>query len=59
MVVPNRGNKSNPLLIVQSQRYLVITLEDIQKAHLRMANSGIHQLVYLGHREWILGVSFI
>ena len=59
MVVPNGGNKSSLLLIVQGQRYLTITLEGIQKAHPRMANSGIYQLVYLGHREWILGASFI
>ena len=59
MVVPDRGNKNSLLLIVQSQRYLVITLEGIQKAHLRMVDNGISQLVYLGHREWILGASFI
>ena len=59
MVVPDKGNKSGFLLIVQSQRYLVITLEGIQQAHLRMANSGIYQLVYLRHKEWILGASFI
>ena len=59
MVVPDRGNKSSLLLIVQSQRYLVITLESIQKAHPRMTNSGIYQLVYLRHRKLILGASFI
>ena len=59
MVVPNRGNKSSLLLIVQGQRYLVITLEGIQEAHPRMVKSGIYQLVYLGHRKWVLGASFI
>ena len=59
MVVPDRGNKSSLLLIVQGQRYLLITLEGIQKAHPRMADSGIYQLVYFGHRKWILGESFI
>ena len=59
MVVPDGGNKSGPLLIVQSQRYLVIALEGIQKAHPRMADSGIYQLVYFRHRKWILGASFI
>ena len=59
MVVPDRGNKSSPLLIVQSQRYLVIALEGIQKAYLRMADSGIHQLVFLRRKEWILWASFI
>ena len=51
MVVLDRGNKSSLLLIVQGQRYLMITLEGIQKAHSRMADSGIYQLVYFGHRK--------
>ena len=59
MVVLNRGDKSNLLLIVQGQRYLMITLEGIQEAHPKMADSGIYQLVYLGHRKWVLGASFI
>ena len=59
MVVLNRGNKSSLLLIVQGQRYLMITLEGIQEAHPKMADSGIYQLVYLGHRKWVLGASFI
>ena len=59
MVVPDRGNKSNLLLIDQGQKYLMITLEGIQETHPRMADSGIYQLVYLAHRKWILGASFI
>ena len=59
MVVPDRGNKSSFLLIVQGQRYLMIALEGIQETHSRMVDSGINQLVYLGHREWILGASFM
>ena len=59
MVVPDRGNKSSILLIVQGQRYLMIALEGIQETHLRMADSGIYHLVYLGHRKWILGANFI
>ena len=59
MVILDKGNKSSLLLIIQSQRYLVITLEGIQKARPRMADSDIYQLVYLGHKEWILGASFI
>ena len=59
MVVPDKGNKSSLLLIVQGQRYLMITLEGIQKVHPRMADSGIYQLVYFGHGKWIIGVSFI
>ena len=42
MVVPDRGNKSSLLLIVQGQRYLMITLEGIQEAHPRMTDSGIY-----------------
>ena len=42
MVVSDRGNKSSLLLIVQGQRYLMITLEGIQKAHPRMVDSGIY-----------------
>ena len=56
MIVPDRGNKSS---LVQGQRYLMITLKGIQKAHPRMADSGIYQLVYFGHRKWIFGTSFI
>ena len=59
MVVPDSGNKSSLLLIVQGQRYLMITLEGIQKAHPMMADSGIYQLVYFEHRKWILGANFI
>ena len=49
MVILNRSNKSCPLLIIQSQKYLVVPLKSIQKAHLKMTYSGIHQLVYLRH----------
>ena len=59
MVVPDRGNKSSLLLIVQGQRYLMIALKGIQETHPRMADNGIYQLVYLEHRKWILGASFI
>ena len=51
IVVPDRDNKSSLLLIVQGQRYLMITLEGIQETYPRMADSGIYQLVYLGHRK--------
>ena len=37
----------------------MITLEGIQESHPRMADSSIYQLVYLGHRKWILGASLI
>ena len=39
MVVPYRGNKSSLLLIVQGQRYLMITLESVQETHSKMADS--------------------
>ena len=51
MVVPDKGNKSSLLLIIHGQRYLMIALEGIQETHPRMADSGIYQLVYLGHRK--------
>ena len=53
MIIPNRSNKGCLLLIVQGQRYLMITLESIQETYLRMADSSVYQLIYLGHREWI------
>ena len=59
MVIPNKSNKSYLLLIIQSQRYLVVPLKGVQKAHPKMAYSGIHQLIYLRHKERILGASFI
>ena len=37
----------------------MVPLEGIQKAHLMMTYSDIHQLIYLRHRERILGASFI
>ena len=37
----------------------MITLEDIQKTHPRMADSSVYQLIYLGHREWILKANLI
>ena len=53
------SNKSNFLLIVQGQWYLMISLESIQETHPRMADSSVYQLIYLGHREWIFRVSLI
>ena len=37
----------------------MITLKSIQETHPRMADSSVHKLVDLGHREWISRVSFI
>ena len=59
VVIPNRSNKGYLLLIVQGQRYLMITLEGIQETHPRMADNSVYQLIYLGHREWILRASLI
>ena len=53
------SNKSNFLLIVQGQWYLMISLESIQETHPRMADSSVYQLIDLGHGEWIFRVSLI
>ena len=37
----------------------MVPLEGIQKAHPMMTYSDIHQLIYLRHRERILGASFV
>ena len=37
----------------------MITLESIQETHLRMADSSVYQLIYLGYREWIFRASLI
>ena len=59
MVIPNWSNKSSFFLIVQGQRYLMITLKRVQEAHPRMADSGVYQLIDLGHGEWIFRANFI
>ena len=57
MIISHRSNKSCFSLIICCQRYLMISLEGIQKAHSRMAYRCIHQLVYLSHREWVFRTS--
>ena len=42
VVISNGSEKNCLFLIIQSQWYLVVSLEGIQKAHPRMAYSGIH-----------------
>ena len=59
MVIPNWSNKSSFFLIVQGQRYLMVTLKSVQEAYPRMADSGVYQLIDLGHGEWIFRASFI
>ena len=46
MIIPCGCNERSLLLIAQRQGYLVISLESIQEAHLRMACGCIHQLIY-------------
>lgn len=46
MVVAFKRDERCFLLVFQGQGNLVISLEGVQKAHPRMAISGIHQLVY-------------
>ena len=53
VIVPYRSNKGCLLLIIHSQGYLVVSLKGIQKAHLRMTYSGIHQLVDPRHGEMV------
>ena len=59
MVIPSRRNKGTLLLIVQSQRYLMVPLKSIQKAYPMVTNDGIHQLVYLRYHERIFRTSFV
>ena len=42
MIIPCGCNERSLLLIIQSQRYLVISLESIQEAHSRVARSCTH-----------------
>ena len=37
----------------------MITLKSVQETHPRMADSGVHQLIDLGHGEWIFRANFI
>ena len=37
----------------------MITLKRVQKTHPRMADGGVHQLIDLGHGEWIFRASLI
>ena len=37
----------------------MITLKSVQETHPRMADSGVHQLIDLGHGEWIFRASSI
>ena len=59
MVIPNRSNKGCPLLITQSQRYLVVALKSVQKTHPSMTYSGIHKLVYPRHGERIFWADLV
>ena len=37
----------------------MVPLKGVQEAHLRMAHSGINQLVYMRHRKKVFEASFI
>ena len=37
----------------------MITLKSIQETHPRMVDSGVYQLIDLGHGEWIFRASLI
>ena len=59
VVISSRSNKNCLLLIIQSQWYLVVSLEGIQKAHPRMAYSCIHQLVHPRHGKRVFWTGLI
>ena len=53
MIVGFRRNKWCFLLILNSQSNLMVPLESIQKTHMRVSISGVHQLINLRYRERI------
>ena len=54
VIISSRSDKSYLLLVIHSQRYLMVPLKGIEKTHPRMAHSCIHQLVDPRHRERVL-----
>ena len=59
VIISSRSDKSCLLLVIHSQRYLMVPLKGIEKTHPRMAHSCIHQLVNSSHRERVLWAGFI
>ena len=59
VLISSGDDKSCLLLITQSQWYLVVPLESIQKAPLRMAYCCIHQLINLRHGERVFWTGLI
>ena len=59
MVVSNGSEKGSFFLVVRSQCYLMVSLENIQEAHSGVAYSCVYQLIYLWHRERIFWAGFI
>ena len=59
IIDPLGSDKCCFLLVGQGHRDLVVALKCIQKAHLLMARSWIHQLVYSWKRKGILQTSFV
>ena len=57
MIVFYRANDSCLLLIIKCQRYLVISLKGIQKAHPMMTYRRIYQLIYPRNRERVFRTS--
>ena len=53
------SDKSCLLLVIHSQRYLMVPLKGIEKTHPRMAHHYIHQLIDSRHRERVFRASFI
>ena len=59
MIISGKSDKNCLLLVIYSQRYLMVPLKGIEKTHPRMAHSCIHQLVDSRHRERVLWAGFI
>ena len=59
MVIPNGVDKRRFLLIIKGQWYLMVSLESIEEAHLRMTYHCIDQLIYPRKGEKIFQIGFI
>ena len=59
MIITFGRSEKGLLLILKCQANLMITLKGVQETHSRVSISGIHQLIYLRYREWILQASSV
>ena len=59
MIIPNGSDKRRFLLIIKGQWYLMVSLESIKEAHLRMAYRCIDQLIYPRKGERIFRTDFV